>query len=78
MSGSRDIPLINQPYIYIDQDCSSFTNGNTYRVIETGQHWYKEFGLCVWMTNDECPNTKDADYGTSVSIDEFHKCFWKA
>lgn len=73
----QEIPLLNQPYIYVDQDCSSFTNGNTYKVIGTGQHWHREFGFCVWMTNDEYPDTKDEDYGTSIGIDEFSKCFWK-
>lgn len=71
------IPLVGQPYIYMGENNSSHKNGETYYVIETGNHWIKEYGFVVWMTTEEDRFTKDIDYGCSVDMDYFRKYFWK-
>ena len=72
-------PLINEKYYYTGLNSDYFTNGKRYKVVETGQHWFKEWGEGAWMTTDEYPNTSDVDYACFVPYKEFgkHKRFEK-
>jgi hypothetical protein len=68
---------MGQPYIYTGEDSEYHKNGETYYVIETGMHWYKEFGFVVWITTEENKHTTDIDYGMSMSVGYFKGNFWK-
>jgi hypothetical protein len=78
LKNKKNIPLIGQPYIYTGKDSESHKNGETYRVVETGNHWIKELGFVIWVTTEEHKNTKDIDYCMSCSVDYFHGHFWKS
>lgn len=73
----KQLPLIQQPYIYIGKDDEEHKNGETYYVIETGNHWIKEYGFVVWVTTEEDRLTKDIDYCISMSVDYFNENFWR-
>lgn len=72
-----EIPFMGQPYIYKGKDTENHLNGETYHVIETGQHWIKEYGFVIWMTTEEYKDTKDIDLGHSMSVEYFNGHFWK-
>lgn len=80
MHRQKEIPLINQPYIYIGETNSSHINGVSYKVIETGYHldFHGKQHFYIWTTNEESPNTKDIDYASWLSVDYFSKNFWRA
>jgi hypothetical protein len=71
------IPLIGQPFIYTGEDSESYKNGGTYHVIQTGNHWNKEYGFVIWMTTEEYRDTTDIDLGCSMSVEYFNNTFWK-
>lgn len=72
------VPLIGESYVYIGKNNECHKKGHTYHVIETGQHWDKEYGFVIWVTTEEYPNVVDIDYGCSCSLDYFRKNFWKS
>lgn len=73
----KDVPLIDQRYLYTGEDTSTFKNGESYRVVATGDHWIKEYGFVVWMTTEEDKDTNDIDFCCSLDLTYFKKNFWK-
>jgi len=74
----KNVPLIGQPYRYTGKNTESHKNGETYYIVETGQHWIKEYGFVIWITTEEDRFTKDIDYCMSCSPTYFNSHFWKA
>lgn len=70
------LPLIGQSYIFTGDDVNEHKNGETFYVVETGQHWYKEVGLGIWLSNDD--QERDVDYCWAVSPGYFNSNFWKS
>lgn len=73
------LPYASEKYYYTGISDEYFTTGKQYKVIETGRHWFKEWGYGAWMTTDDYPDTKDIDYGCFVPFENFgkHKQFEK-
>lgn len=71
--NSNNRAYAGEKYYYVGESDEYFTQGEQYTVIETGIHWYKDWGDVAWMTSDDCPNTTDIDYGVAVDIDSFGK-----
>lgn len=69
--------FMGQKYIYVGKNNEFHKNGETYSIIETGEHWIKAFGYVIWMTTAEYPNTNDIDYGLSVDVSYFKSNFWR-
>lgn len=67
--------LIGKEYVYIGDTHESNTNGEIYKMIDFGEHWFTSWGEGVWMTTDEHPDTTDSDYGCFYSYKSFHKYF---
>lgn len=65
-------------YIYLGKNEERYTNGSTYKFIESGYHWRKEWGFVVWMTTNEYPDSMDTDYGCAFPPAEFKRYFWEA
>lgn len=66
-------PYMSETYYYVGETNEYFTQGNQYVIIETGNHWIKEYGEVAWLTCDDYPNTKDIDFGVAVDINNFGK-----
>lgn len=66
-------PYMSETYYYVGETNEYFTQGNQYVIIETGNHWIKEYGEVAWLTCDDYPNTKDIDFGVVVDINNFGK-----
>ncbi|ENR4630960.1 hypothetical protein ACEVOE_000399 [Staphylococcus pseudintermedius] len=71
--NKNPLPYASEKYYYIGTNNEYFTCGEQYIVVETGQHWFKEWGQGIWFTTDETPNTKDIDYCCFISYDDFEK-----
>lgn len=71
----NNLPLPTTRIIYTGEDNECHKNGETYTVIETGNHWMKELGYVIWVTTEEYKDTRDIDYGMSCSIGYFNGNF---
>lgn len=71
------MPLFGTKYMYIGKTNEDHTLGEYYLVTETGMHWFRKLGMCVWVTTNEVPNTTDPDYCMSCSPGYFSGNFTK-